>query len=348
MSPSVLFVWRRFPPPFLIGGAEVSQALLAEQLAQAGWSVTYVGSHEPPWGGASKLAEFEDQLSGWSVEYESDPNTSTLAYSWRGVECICTPQAAIESVLRRVVEDSCTALVTSQEGSAELAAIAAHSTPVIGWIHSISATGQEVLRATPRYALLTSRFVQSRVVPSKRTEPILFYPPFAPPSQQPVKRTRDVLMINPVPAKGGALVRELAASRPDQTFTLVEGWWNAHDDFKDLVNVVYVPRTYEMESLYASHRLLLVPSVVEDAFPRVIVEGALVGLPALGAAVGGIEEAIGPGGLVHASRSAQEWASAIDALIQPHAHKLYGGAAREHAKQFVRDCADELSQAGVI
>ncbi|UIX32834.1 hypothetical protein [Streptomyces sp. GQFP] len=35
--PTVLFAWRRTPPPLLIGGAEVTQQLLAEELARSGW-----------------------------------------------------------------------------------------------------------------------------------------------------------------------------------------------------------------------------------------------------------------------------------------------------------------------
>ncbi|GHE24827.1 hypothetical protein GCM10017778_00670 [Streptomyces vinaceus] len=51
-GPTVVFVWRRTPPPLLIGGAEVSQQLLAEEFVRAGWRVVYLGSHEAPWNGS--------------------------------------------------------------------------------------------------------------------------------------------------------------------------------------------------------------------------------------------------------------------------------------------------------
>ncbi len=80
---------------------------------------------------------------------------------------------------------------------------------------------------------------------------------------------------------------------PEQCFTLVEGWWVTVTDFAVYPNVTYVSRVYDMASLYRSHRVLLVPSAVEEAFPRVIVEVALHGVPSNGADRRGISEAIG-------------------------------------------------------
>ncbi len=71
---------------------------------------------------------------------------------------------------------------------------------------------------------------------------------------------------------------------------------------KAAANVTFVPRVYDMSPLYRSHRLLLVPSVVEDAFPRLIIEAALHGTPSIGTDRGGISEAIGPGGIVNLIR----------------------------------------------
>lgn len=348
MRPTVVFAWRRYPPPFLIGGAEVSQALLAAQLADAGWNVAYVGSHEPPWGGESLIKEFSNQLRQWSISVEFNASSDTLVYSWRGVRCVSAPQAAIEGWLKKLSAEGCVAVVTSQEGSVELARLGAQQAPVIGWVHSVSDTGQLVLRADPSFALLTSRFVRSRVTLSPGTEPVLFYPPFAPPLPGDRAPTRDILVVNPVPAKGGALIRELAAFRPERTITLVEGWWSTRADFADLENVVYLPRTYDMDSLYKTHRILLVPSVVEDAFPRVIVEAALNGVPAIGSAVGGIGEAIGPGGSVVDSSSPEAWDMAINLLSPPEQLSRYRLAASKHAQQFVRDCTAELVQAGAL
>ncbi|MFG2550056.1 glycosyltransferase [Streptomyces sp. NPDC048581] len=119
-------------------------------------------------------------------------------------------------------------------------------------------------------------------------------------------------MVNPVPAKGANLLHQLIRRMPEQHFTLVEGWWNTVEQFAGYPNVTYVPRVYDMSTLYSGHRLLLVPSTVEDAFPRVIVEAALHGTPSIGTDRGGMPEAMGPTGIVlPAEVGPEEWAGAI-------------------------------------
>jgi glycosyltransferase involved in cell wall biosynthesis len=177
---------------------------------------------------------------------------------------------------------------------------------------------------------------------------VLFYPPFAPlaNSGHADAVPGDLLMVNPVPAKGAALVRELATLLPERDFTLVEGWWNTAAEFT-LPNITHVRRTDKMNDLYVSHRLLLVPSVVPDAFPRVIIEAALAALPAAGSDTGGISEAIGETGLLLPRDDASAWAQAITALTTEQASGI-GHAARDRAAWFTRPCLPELAAAGII
>jgi len=349
--PTALFVWRRYTPPFLIGGAEVSQRLLAEEFAGAGWNVTYLGSYEAPWNGASDLTAMCRQLATWNVRYSYDHVRDELRYQWNGVDCRAVPQVGLFPALEALLTAGPIELVvTSQEGSAVLAKRAASVAPVAGWVHSVSRTGVEVLRGRPQYALATSRFVASRLDVPDGTTAVLFYPPFAalggePPAAE--DRTDDLLMVNPVPAKGARLVTELARRLPECRFTLVEGWWDTSGHFTGLANVRWVRRTYEMGGLYRSHRLLLVPSVVEDAFPRVIIEAGLAGLPTIGSARGGIIEAIEDGGPVIAGGNVERWISVIRSLDGP-AWTEYARRARERASRLVRSCLAELAVAGVI
>ncbi|MBT2677267.1 glycosyltransferase [Streptomyces sp. ISL-14] len=309
--PTALFAWRRTPPPFLIGGAEVTQRLLAEELAAAGWRAVYLGSHQAPWDQTPQIAHMRAFLDENNTAYEEAQGE--LRYRWNGVDCIAVPQQRITAVLRSLLCPGRPDVVfTSQEGAADIAARARPAALVAGILHSVSKTGLGVLAGHPHHGLAVSEFVLRQAPRTDGTQLSVLYPPFTPPRPGHVQRTAAVLMINPIPAKGADLLHQLIRHMPEQHFTLVEGWWNTAEQFADYPNVTYVPRVYDMSPLYSGHRLLLVPSTVEDAFPRVIVEAALHGTPSIGTDRGGIPEAIGATGVVlPAETDPEEWANAI-------------------------------------
>ncbi|MFD4261385.1 glycosyltransferase [Streptomyces sp. NPDC058534] len=343
--PTALFAWRRTSPPFLIGGAEVTQQLLAEELAAAGWRTVYLGSHQAPWDRAPQITQMRTYLDTNNTAYEE--TQEDMRYKWNGVDCIAVPQQritmALRSLLSRVRPD---VVFTSQEGAADIAVRARPTALVAGILHSVSRTGLGVLDGRPHHGLAVSEFVLRRAPQADGTRLSVLYPPFTPPrpEQHRSERTSAVLMVNPIPAKGADLLHQLIRRMPEQRFTLVEGWWNTAEKFAGYPNVTYVPRVYDMSALYRSHRLLLVPSAVEDAFPRVIIEAALHGTPSIGIDRGGIPEAIGNAGIVlSAEAGAEEWAKAIRGSD----HHTLRERARQRAAAFTRPRLPNLERLGI-
>ena len=70
------------------------------------------------------------------------------------------------------------------------------------------------------------------------------------------------------------------------------------------------------------------PSTVPDAFPRVVIEAGVAGMPTLGALRGGIPEAVGAGGLLLPPGDPDAWARAIRALGPDRLARLGRGARR--------------------
>lgn len=119
------------------------------------------------------------------------------------------------------------------------------------------------------------------------------------------REASNVTMINPHHMKGGNLAVEIARRCPEIPFCLVEAW-ELQDDHKkalldqirDLKNVTLKPRTDNMKSVYRYAKILLAPSMCEEAWGRVVSEAHISGIPVVASNRGGLPEAVGTGGVV--------------------------------------------------
>ena len=133
---------------------------------------------------------------------------------------------------------------------------------------------------------------------------------------------RKVVFIGLVPEKGVELAFQLAEKRSDIPFEFVESWPINRADFFDferranrLGNVTVRRRVADMRSIYGMAKILLVPSVCEEAWGRICTEAQCSGVPVLASNTGGLPESVGPGGLlvdVHAPLT--EWLVALSTL----------------------------------
>jgi len=119
---------------------------------------------------------------------------------------------------------------------------------------------------------------------------------------------RFVTFVNPQPYKGAfwfaRMVHELGRRRPDIAFLVVEGrgtaGWLARSglDLADRGNLHRMANTADPRQFYRMSRLVLMPSLCQEALGRVAVEAALNGIPVLASRRGGLPEALNGAGFL--------------------------------------------------
>jgi glycosyltransferase involved in cell wall biosynthesis len=97
--------------------------------------------------------------------------------------------------------------------------------------------------------------------------------------------------------KGDDIVNRLISAIPDWKFAVI-GQYYTHGFAKIPKNLECWGDNPDFKSFYDSIDLLLVPSLIEEGFPRVILEAAANGIPVVANSLGGIPEALGDSGIL--------------------------------------------------
>lgn len=103
-----------------------------------------------------------------------------------------------------------------------------------------------------------------------------------------------VTIINPCGLKGIDIAIELAKTRPLVKFCAVPMWGTTSPDLsrlKALANVAIVSSQDDIGAILRQCRIILVPSLWDESFGRIVIEAMLWGIPVLASNVGGLPEA---------------------------------------------------------
>ncbi|MDX6369357.1 MAG: hypothetical protein QOG93_859 [Gaiellaceae bacterium] len=347
----IIFAWRRLPPPAFIGGAEISEGLCAAALASAGARVTFVGSAQNP-------RDPSDDATGWLSEVlaaagiQARRTPDGLAYEWRGVSCQCVPQRAVASVVDRQIAAGGRILWTSQEGCDEIAALSRNRVQIASYIHSVTEVGLLSARIPATWRFAPSEFVQRLARTHHGAESILLRPPVEAGTAGPeaAPPAIDVLFVNPIVEKGVELAVKLASRLPRHRFVFVEAWRTCDVPPRSLPpNVTVLRRRPSLASLMSASRLLIVPSLVDDAAPRVVMEAAAAGLPAIGADRGGIPEMIADRRSCLDPLDLRAWTRRVEALLGDETLRRRAGVGqRRHWAGMRKDPVSVFAEAGIL
>jgi glycosyltransferase involved in cell wall biosynthesis len=103
----------------------------------------------------------------------------------------------------------------------------------------------------------------------------------------------SVTLVNACGYKGNDIFLQLADAMPDVPFLAVEGWGTTDRDRAALAarpNIEVWPGTDDMETVYDRSRVLLMPSLWDEAFGYCSVEALIRGIPVLAADLAGLRE----------------------------------------------------------
>ena len=290
----IVFAWRRLTPPGFIGGAELAEGRCAALLASLGHDVRFIGSAEDP-------RHRDPPASGWLIRmltHEKIPyeiTSSRVSYRWRGVHCLCIPQAEMKDSVRGSLRDSARLLWTSLEGCGEFAAQAKElKVSVATFMHSVSEAGMQSTEICARFRFAPSQFVQRTAHIRAGVQCHLLRPMIETSvSQSDTRSGRNVvLFVNPIPEKGLDVALALAEALPTREFVFVESWREVRRKSFFPPNVTVISRQPSLNNLYARTRLLVVPSIIQDAAPMVITEAGRLAIPVIGSTAGGIPELV--------------------------------------------------------
>lgn len=213
--------------------------------------------------------------------------------------------------------------------------------PTLVYLHSVEMHRLPVLPPDPFFRYLAvSRFVADRMRVWHEIDCAVLEPLIDVERHRAVSIGDSVTFVNPTPPKGVELFFAIAEAAPELRYLVVESWdvtWGQRQILFEraarIGNIDWRFRVEDMRPVWAETRVLLAPSVWEEAWARVVGEAQASGIPALASTRGGLPESVGPGGILRdIDAPIEDWVAALRAMMNDTVlHGDLAAAARAHA-----------------
>jgi glycosyltransferase involved in cell wall biosynthesis len=122
------------------------------------------------------------------------------------------------------------------------------------------------------------------------------------------KSEKFITVIGSEDIKGGRIVEKIAKIMPNYQFMIVGR--NFNQPIKK-ANIIYYPWSKNIKEIYSKTKILLAPSIINEAFCRVALEGMALGIPCIGSNKGGIPEVLGSEFIINDVWDIEKWKEKI-------------------------------------
>lgn len=346
MMKSVLFATARMTPPFYWGGAEKSNLTLALRLISRGIQVSHFGSYIHYYKDTSLLDHYLQELSNRNIPVSI--KDKALNYRYLNNDCIMVTKNGFLDSLTKYLETQHVDLVIAMlENAPEVIRICKkYHIPVVLFVMDLFPVGIAGLDLSDDTLgiIFSSKFLAQKLSSRIKSPGIVYYPMFEMEWYIALaKLPKFITFINPIEEKGVEIFQKITEAMPEQNFLAVDGWRKVEKLFPK--NVLHVPRQEDMRIIYSQTKLLLVPSICQEAFGRVIVEAGFNKIPSIASDVGGISEAVRTGGiLIDQYTSVGRWVSAINRILSPECYEIFSNLAYDSAIENSMDWTDDFIQ----
>ena len=176
-----------------------------------------------------------------------------------------------------------------------------------------------------------------------------------------------ITMINPCPWKGSSIFLKLARSRPDLSFAVVPTWGatpSLLEEIHSISNITVLRETEQIDSIFRQTKVLIAPSICQEAFGLISPEALLRGIPVIASDIAGLKEStLGaaklipvlelpfknpPKGSDHTkfkwdepNNPIEPWSNALDSILEDNNYSRISMNGKQKAQQFVKQLEEQ-------